>query len=160
MGSRSSVSSCLIVLIRAIVISITSPSTSLLRHQSTRTHLQSPSIPFGPPLFALPNHLLPQSFILGLRILELLPRRAELAQFVPHHILCHRDIMIDLAIVHLEFKAHEVREDGGGAGLRFDGNLALAGFGAGDGEAIRLRQRALRKREEGNTRDNVGAFPS
>ena len=64
---------------------------------------------------------------------------------MPHHILGHRDVVVDLAIVDLEFEAHEVWEDGCGPGLRFDRDLALAGFGAGDGEAASLRQRSLGK---------------
>lgn len=38
-----------------------------------------------------------------------------------HHILRHRELMIDLAIVHLELEAHEVGQDGRGARMRLDG---------------------------------------
>ena len=62
--------------------------------------------------------------------------RRKLPQFMPHHILRDGHIMIDLAIVHLEFQPHEIGQDGRGACLGFDGCLAFAGFGAYDGKAL------------------------
>lgn len=38
--------------------------------------------------------------------------------------------------MHLELQPHEIRQDGGGSGLGFDGGCALAGLWADDGESI------------------------
>lgn len=43
--------------------------------------------------------------------------RRELAQLVSDHVLGYDDVVVYLAVVHLEQEAHEVGQDGGGAGL-------------------------------------------
>lgn len=121
-------------------------------------HLLSPCRLLESPTLTSSNFLDSSSSILRLRILELLPCRTELAQFMPHHVLRHGDVVVDLAIVHLKFEAYEVWEDGGGAGLRFDGDLALAGFGASDGEAVGLRQRLSGKGKKGTYGTMLGPF--
>ena len=133
-------------------------SSSHLRDQILPRSTSKPLFSHSTPSVTHSSLPAPQSFILRLRILELLPRRAELAQFVPHHILCHRDIVVDLAIVHLKFETHEVREDGCGTGLRFDGNLALSGFGASDGKAAGLRQRLSGNRRRKTHGTMLGPF--
>lgn len=55
---------------------------------------------------------------------------------MPNHILRDRHVMIDLPIMHLEFQAHKIRQDGCGAGLGFDGGCALAWWRSDDGEAV------------------------
>ncbi len=53
---------------------------------------------------------------------------------MPDHILRDRHINIEPAIVHLELKPHEVRQDGRGSVLRLDRHDALAWFRADDGQ--------------------------
>lgn len=44
----------------------------------------------------------------------------KLSQLPPHHLLCHEDILISLAVMHRESETDEVGEDGGGAGAGLD----------------------------------------
>ena len=46
--------------------------------------------------------------------------RSKLSQFVSHHILRNRHIVVHLSIVHLELQTNEIWKDGGGAGLCAD----------------------------------------
>ena len=39
---------------------------------------------------------------------------------MPDHVFRHRELVVDLAIVNLEFETDEVREDGRGAGVSLD----------------------------------------
>lgn len=68
---------------------------------------------------------------------EGLPRRRELPQLVPHHLLLDVDVVVDLAVVHLEPQPHEAGQDGRRARPRADGRRALPGLGADDREAVR-----------------------
>ena len=65
---------------------------------------------------------------------ERLPRRRKLPQLVPHHLLLDVDVVVDLAVVHLEPEPYEAGQDGGRARLRADGRGALPGLGADDRE--------------------------
>ncbi len=40
---------------------------------------------------------------------------------MPDHILRHRELVVDLPIMNLEFEAHEVREDSCSTSVSFDG---------------------------------------
>jgi len=67
------------------------------------------SFAFDPELLLVLAHLISES----------LPRRHELSQLPPYHLLRDIYILIDFPIVHRKFQAHEVREDRCGPGLRF-----------------------------------------
>lgn len=62
--------------------------------------------------------------------------RRELAQLVPNHVLGDDNVVVYLAVVHLELEADEVGQDGGGARLRPDRLYLLAGLGTCDGKTI------------------------
>lgn len=62
--------------------------------------------------------------------------RRKFSQLVSHHILRYQDVVIRLPIVHLKLQPHEIRQDGRGPRLRFDGWRALAWLGTDDGEAV------------------------
>ncbi len=49
------------------------------------------------------------------------PRRAELAQLVPHHVFRHEHLMERLAVVHHEGVPDELRHDGAGPPPGLDG---------------------------------------
>lgn len=51
-----------------------------------------------------------------------------------HHFLRNRNLEIILPVMDLELQAHEIGQDGRGAGLRLDRGDPLAGFGAYNGE--------------------------
>lgn len=53
------------------------------------------------------------------------------------HVLGDDDVVVHLAVVHLELEADEAGQDGGGPRLRADGLDLLAGLGTHDREAVR-----------------------
>lgn len=62
--------------------------------------------------------------------------RRELAELVADHLLGDLEVVVFLAVVHLEPEADETRQDGGGAGLRADRLDFFAWEVAYDGEAV------------------------
>jgi hypothetical protein len=81
---------------------------------------------------------------------------------VSHHVLCYPDILIALAVVHLENQADEVREDRRSSGLRLDGRHTLTSLRPDYRQTARG---LVGRREEGdvcdgclNVRDNVRAW--
>jgi hypothetical protein len=81
---------------------------------------------------------------------------------VSHHVFCYPDILIALAVVHLENQADEVREDRRSSGLRLDGRHTLTSLRPDYRQTVRV----LVERQEGggvcdacsNVRDNVRAW--
>lgn len=55
--------------------------------------------------------------------------RREFSKLPPHHILCHSDLMIDLAVMHLKSQTDEIGQYRGGAGLCFYRRWLLAWLG-------------------------------
>ena len=53
-----------------------------------------------------------------------------------HHLLLYLDIMVHLAVVHLELEPHEARQYRRRACLRADGRDPLPGLGADDWETV------------------------
>jgi hypothetical protein len=81
---------------------------------------------------------------------------------VSHHVLCYPDILIALAVVHLENQADEVREDRRSSGLRLDGRHTLTSLRPDYRQTAR---ELVGRREDGgvcdrclNVRDNVRAW--
>jgi predicted Fe-S protein YdhL (DUF1289 family) len=81
---------------------------------------------------------------------------------VSHHVFCYPDILIALAVVHLENQADEVREDRRSSGLRLDGRHTLTSLRPDYRQTARG---LVGRREEGdvcdgclNVRDNVRAW--
>ena len=66
--------------------------------------------------------------------------RRKLPQLVPDHVLRDGDLVVALAVMNHELQIDKVGQDNGGARLRLDRRLALAGLGAGDGEAVGRRR--------------------
>jgi hypothetical protein len=83
---------------------------------------------------------------------------------VSHHILCYPNILIALAVVHLENQADEVREDRRSSGLRLDGRHTLPSLRPDYRQTV--RELVGRWEECGvcdrysNVRDNVRAWES
>lgn len=55
-----------------------------------------------------------------------------------HHLLLDVDVVVYLAVVHLEPEPHEAGQDRGGARLRPDRRGPLSGLGADDRETARV----------------------
>lgn len=73
------------------------------------------------------------SSVLRHLVSELLPRRRKFSQLVSHHILCHYEFMVYLAVVHLELESDKCWQDCCGACLSFDRWWRrITGFGADD----------------------------
>ena len=62
--------------------------------------------------------------------------QGELAELVADHVLGDLDLVVDLAVVHVELEPHEAGQDGRGPRLRLDRLHALAGPGPDDGETV------------------------
>ncbi len=73
--------------------------------------------------------------VLRLLISKPFPGLRELPKLVADHILRYPDILIDLAVVHLEDETDKVREDGGTSGLSFDRWRSFAWLWSDDGQA-------------------------
>lgn len=62
--------------------------------------------------------------------------RRKFSQLVSDHVLGYCDIIVLLAVVHLELQANKVRQDGRRARLRLDWGLSLASLCARNGETF------------------------
>ena len=63
---------------------------------------------------------------------------------MPNHFLCDLHLVVNLPVVDLEPQSHEIRQDGGGAGLCFDRRSLLTWDGADDWKTVGNRKRSGR----------------